>query len=217
MGWREPVDLYCERTDAGLWSEPFNALSNGAFWLASADLWRRLGPGAGLDLRLLTALLALVGIGSFVFHTVAQAWASVLDVAFIAAFVLCFIHRALVRLYRWSGTRALAAVLVTIGGSAALAVSARVPALNGSELYLGPWSALIALALSCPSPPAARWLRRAAVLFMLSMILRSIDLVLCPRWPIGTHFLWHLNNALVLWCGMRALLALPVSARPRAR
>lgn len=212
MGWREPVDLYCERTDAGLWSEPLNALSNGAFWLASADLWRRLGPGAAMDLRLLTALISLVGIGSFVFHTVAQAWASVLDVAFIAVFVLCFIHRALVRLYRWSGTQALAAVLVTIGGSAALAVSVRIPTLNGSELYLGPWGALIALALSCPSPAAARWLRRAAVLFMLSMILRSVDLALCARWPLGTHFLWHLNNALVLWCGMHALLARPSRA-----
>jgi hypothetical protein len=103
MGWRDPLDLYCERTDAGFWSEPLNALSNGAFWLASADIWRRLGPGAGTDLRLLTGLIALVGLGSFVFHTVAQRWASVLDVAFIAVFVLYFIHRALVRLHGWSG------------------------------------------------------------------------------------------------------------------
>jgi len=213
MGWRDPVDLYCERTDAGVWSEPLNALSNGAFWLAAADIWRRLGPNAGTDLRLLTGLLALVGFGSFVFHTLAQRWASVLDVAFIALFVLCFIHRALVRLHGWSGARAMAAVALTIGVSAALAAAVRLPALNGSELYLGPWAALIALALACPQPSAARWLRRAAVLFMGSMMLRSVDLALCARWPAGTHFLWHLNNALVLWCGMRALLAEPASSR----
>ena len=34
MNWGEPIDLYCERTDAGLWSEPFNALSNLGFLLA---------------------------------------------------------------------------------------------------------------------------------------------------------------------------------------
>jgi hypothetical protein len=52
------------------------------------------------------------------------------------------------------------------------------------------------------------------MLFMGSMMLRSVDLALCAHWPAGTHFLWHLNNALVLWCGMRALLAEP--ERPSA-
>ena len=33
--WFEPVDLYCERTDPGYWSEPLNALSNASFILAA--------------------------------------------------------------------------------------------------------------------------------------------------------------------------------------
>jgi len=206
MDWRTPVDLYCERTGPGFWAEPLNALTNGAFLLAAGDIWRRLDHDAGRDLRLLTALIAMVGIGSFVFHTVAERWASLLDVSFIAMFVLAFIHRALRRLHGWSHHMAGSAVVVTIGASAALAMTVQLPALNGSELYLGPWGALIALALSCPQADAARWLRRAAVLFMLSMLLRSVDMSICDRLPVGTHFLWHLNNAGVLWCGMRALL-----------
>ena len=207
MDWRDPLDVYCERTDAGLWAEPLNALTNAAFVLAAADARRRMGPHAARDLRLLAALLALVGIGSFVFHTVAQRWASVLDVVFIALFVLLFIHRALVRLHGWSGARAGAAVAATIALTALLALTVTPAALNGSQLYLGPWIALIALALRCPQPAAAVWLRRAAALFLPSMILRSIDLAVCDALPMGTHFLWHANNALVLWCGMRALLA----------
>lgn len=209
MAWRDALDLYCERTDASFWSEPLNAVTNAGFLIAGADMRRRLGRNAPADLQWLAALLAMVGIGSFVFHTVAERWASVLDVAFIALFVLLFIHRALVRLFHWDATRAAGAVLATVSLTALLAMSVKSAALNGSELYLGPWAALIALALGCPPGEAKHWLGRAALLFLISMILRSVHLRACDALPTGTHFLWHLNNALVLWCGMRSLLATP--------
>lgn len=39
MDWVAAVDIYCERTSAGFWAEPINALSNlsfplGALWAA---------------------------------------------------------------------------------------------------------------------------------------------------------------------------------------
>ena len=34
MDWSQPIDLYCERTDAAFWSEPANAISNAAFLIA---------------------------------------------------------------------------------------------------------------------------------------------------------------------------------------
>lgn len=206
MSWRDPLDIYCERTDAGFWSEPLNALTNLAFLVAAADMRRRFGRSAPADLQWLTVLLALVGIGSFVFHTVAERWASVLDVAFIALFVLLFVHRALVRLMNWESTRAAGGVLATLSLTALLAVSVRLDALNGSELYLGPWAALIALAVACPPGRAKRWLSRAALLFLISMFLRSVDQRFCEAVPLGTHFVWHLNNALVLWCCMRSIV-----------
>jgi hypothetical protein len=207
MGWRDPLDVYCERTDASFWSEPLNALTNAGFLIAAGDIRRRLGRSAPADIQWLTALLAMVGIGSFIFHTVAERWASVLDVAFIALFVLFFIHRALVHLFGWHSTRAAGAVLATLSLTALLATSVKIEALNGSELYLGPWAALIALAIACPAGEAKRWLGRAAILFMVSMTFRSIDMRLCASLPTGTHFLWHLNNALVLWCGLRGLVS----------
>ena len=42
--WFETIDAYCERTDATLWSEPLNALSNLAFiaaFVASVYCYRR--------------------------------------------------------------------------------------------------------------------------------------------------------------------------------
>lgn len=205
MNWHEAIDLYCERTDASLWSEPVNALTNLAFMLAAAWLLRRMDSRTPADLRLLAWLLALIGAGSLVFHTVAQRWASVLDIVFIAIFVMLFVQRALVRLHGWRNGKALAALGGVVALSAALAVTVRVPALNGSELYLGPWLALTALALTCPSAGPARWLRTSAALFAVSIGLRSADLAICDAFPLGTHFGWHLNNALVLWCAMRGL------------
>ena len=218
MNWSEaidPIDLYCERTGAGLWSEPVNALTNLAFVLAAALLLRRMDTRTPADVRALAWLLALIGAGSLVFHTVAQRWASVLDIAFIAIFVVVFIQRALVRLHGLHSGTAMVATVGVIMLSAAIAVTVRLPALNGSELYLGPWLALIVLALTCPHRQAARWLRATAALFAVSLVFRSADLALCEVFPLGTHFGWHLNNALVLWCALRGLMC--AAPRPKAR
>ena len=37
MDWFRAVNSYCERTDAGYWSEPVNALSNAGFLLAAGS------------------------------------------------------------------------------------------------------------------------------------------------------------------------------------
>ena len=206
MNWREAIDLYCERTDVSLWSEPVNALTNLAFMLAAADLLRHMDRRTPSDLRALAWLLALIGAGSLVFHTVAERWASVLDIVFIALFVMLLVQRALVRLHGWSHGKALAALVGVVSLSAALAMMVRIPALNGSELYLGPWLALIALAITCPLAVPARWLRAAAALFAISVLFRTADLAVCEAFPLGTHFGWHLNNALVLWCAVRGLM-----------
>jgi hypothetical protein len=46
MDWNAFVDNYCERTGAGFWAEPLNAISNASFLVAAAlafRLWRRRG------------------------------------------------------------------------------------------------------------------------------------------------------------------------------
>jgi hypothetical protein len=37
-----------------------------------------------------------------------------------------------------------------------------------------------------------------AALLTLSLTARSLDMALCDSIPVGTHFLWHLLNALML-------------------
>ena len=92
MEWFEAVDGYCERVDAAFWSEPINAVTNAAFLIAAIWAWRR--PDLPVMGRVLTVILALIGIGSFLFHTFAQTWAGFADVLPILLFILVYIYVA---------------------------------------------------------------------------------------------------------------------------
>lgn len=218
MNWAASIDLYCERTDASLWSEPLNALSNLGFLLVAVLLWRR-ARGTGRDLQSINGLIFAIGLGSLTFHTVATRWAAVLDIAFIALFVLVFHQRFQVRLLgagngrAWAGTAAFVALAAVF-----VAATRALPPLplNGSEIYLPPFVLLLwcAAAARQAQPAAARWLARAAGLFVVSLACRASDTLLCGIWPAGTHVGWHLVNAVVLYCCMYALLA--GSAPPNA-
>ena len=212
MRWSESIDMYCERTDPGLWSEPLNVATNLAFLLAAALLWRQAGRGAGRDTRVLILLIGAVGLGSIAFHTLATRWAALLDIGFIAVFVLAFHQRFQVHaLGRSNGAANLGvAVFVVLAGLFVLAIK-QLPTLsqNDSESYLAPFLLLLVCARQAAPrwPEAARWLNRAAGLFVASLVCRAIDQPLCAVWPAGTHLGWHLINAAMLYCCLRGLLA----------
>ncbi len=212
MRWSESIDMYCERTDPSLWSEPLNAATNLAFLVAAALLWRQAGRGAGRDTRVLILLIGAVGLGSMAFHTLATRWAALLDIGFIAVFVLFFHQRFQVRaLGRSNGAANLGvAVFVVLAGLFVLAIK-QLPTLsqNDSESYLAPFLLLLVCARQAAPrwPEAARWLNRAAGLFVASLLCRAIDQPLCAVWPAGTHLGWHLINAAMLYCCLRGLLA----------
>ena len=72
--------------------------------------------------------------------------------------------------------------------------------LNGSVDYL-PVPILIAgyaLALARRDPGTARGLAVGAGILVVSLVFRTLDAAVCPVLPIGTHFLWHLLNAVML-------------------
>ena len=143
--WRQ-IDIYCERTDPGLWSEPANALTNLAFLVAAVLVWRRgagAPPPSGQDARILGALIAAIGVGSGLFHTLATVWAAWLDSGLIALYIYVWLARFLARVagLRWTGVIAgLVAFAILSRGLTALFSPG---SLNGSYSY---FPALIALA-----------------------------------------------------------------------
>ncbi len=208
MDWRAPVIDYCERQSPAFWAEPANAVSNFAFIIAAAAgflLWRRRG-GADYPALALIIVTASVGVGSFIFHTVATRGAMLLDVIPIAIFIYGYFLLALRRYFRLPMAPAAAMTLAFAAGSS---FAGTIESLNGSVGYLPALAALsifAALLWSRGQRETARALAAAALLFAISLVFRTIDRAVCPVFPLGAHFVWHLLNACVLWLLLRAAI-----------
>jgi len=209
MDWSEPVDLYCERTDASFWSEPVNALSSAAFLVAAAlalDLWRR-GDRKDWPALALIVIVAAVGVGSFVFHTVATRAAILADVVPIGVFIYGYLLLALRRFLHLRVIVAAPIVVAYAAGAQALSALAPARLLNGSVGYLPALAALIAVAVAAREQGTRRSLGLAAVVFAISLAFRTADIALCPQFPLGIHFVWHVLNAVVLYVLLRTAIA----------
>lgn len=206
MNWQQPVDLYCERFDAGLFAEPLNALSNLSFIVAGLWLMAalpRLFPAprrTPATLEVLAGLILLIGIGSGAFHVFATQWAQWLDVGsiglFIYFFVVCFAHYVLD--VRWG----LAWIAAPAFWAFGLFVQAPFEpgAFNGSVGYFPALAgiALMGVGLAAQRRPGAAQFALATVVFTVSLGFRSVDLAWCAGWVWGTHWAWHLLNGLTL-------------------
>ena len=201
MEWHRTIDAYCERLSPAYWAEPINALTNLAFLVAAAVMaWRLRGERLPLAWAMV-AVLALIGIGSFLFHTHGQVWSALADVVPIGVFVLLYIYAANSAYWGMRPWPALGATALFLPFAALTVPLFRmVPGLGSSAGY-APVPLLIALyaiALRHRLPQVARGLAIGAGLLCLSLTFRSLDMPLCGQIPVGTHFLWHLFNALML-------------------
>ena len=199
---------YCERTGPGLFDEPVNAATNAAFFLAAWGAWSLAKDRKALspELWVLIGLSVAIGIGSTLWHTFATPWAHPLDIIPILLFQLSFIW---VYARRLVGVRGYVVTLIVAGylGAALLGRQHRAW-LNGVLIYAP------ALLLSA-SVGVYHWrvgkrepflLLAGAGAFCLALFFRTIDMWVCPWWPLGTHFLWHLFNGLVVYSAMRGLI-----------
>lgn len=195
----QAVDGYCERTSAVYWAEPVNALTNLAFVLAAWVMWRRC---AGVPLaQAMCLVLAVIGGGSYLFHTHANGLTGALDVAPILGFILLYLF-ALVRdglgLAGWRPFGVTAGFVPYAAATVPVFEALGVP--GGSAAYAPvPLLILIFAGLLWRRAAAtARGLAVGAAILVVSLSFRTLDMPLCGAFPLGTHFLWHLMNALML-------------------
>jgi hypothetical protein len=202
------VDLYCERLGPGLLAEPVNAITNAAFFVAAWLLCRHAQRSApvGVEIGTLLGLIVAIGIGSTLFHTLATTWARWLDVLPILLFQLAFLWTYARGPMRRRALPAAALVLAFLG--VALYARRFPHLLSGSLTYAPAIVAIFALGIhqwltDKTRPPL---LLAAAAVFTLSLTLRTVDGAACQYFALGTHFFWHLLNAVVLYLAVRSLL-----------
>jgi len=248
MDWSQKVFAYCERgLSPAFWAEPVNATTNAAFIIASlaalALLYREPNHRRTVTRHLLIAMVFIIGIGSFLFHTFATRWAAIADVAPIGIFMLGYLVFALRRFVGVNVFWSLVGLALFIGAMMAagrlqcwdgqvgfnldIPEGARGQCLNGSVGYLPAWASMVLIGGYLAAFASDAFTRRrtgpvvlaAGIVFTASVAFRSLDMALCQTFtiagtPIGTHFMWHVLNGVTLFLLLVAAIQHP-SARER--
>ena len=201
-------DSYCERAgDMGLWAEPLNAITNIAFLLAAyfcfklwrewdGFRWRQHG-----DMVALTATLAVIGIGSGLWHTHVAHWSLLADVLPITLFIHIYLIASLRRLFGLSWNMVplcwLGYMAVQMGAELFLPASF----LNGTIMYIPTYATLLVMTavLLRQHPEYGKVFAMVVAVWTASLFFRTVDLELCDIFPYGTHLMWHILNSFVLY------------------
>ena len=205
------IDIYCERLGPGLWAEPLNAVTNIAFFIAAVFVIIHARKHSAMDWRtgILIVLLLSIGTGSALFHTFATYATMMMDVIPILLYQIAFIllfARGVMQL-SWLKAGGLFVLFMV-----ASMLADRIPAhyMNGSLSYAPALMFLFGFGLwSYKNVVQEKYiLLLASGVFVLSLTFRTIDMDVCENIAIGTHFLWHCLNGLVLYLTTRAYIGM---------
>ena len=195
----QSIDIYCERLHFGIWAEPINAVTNFAFILAAIIMWIRCKNL--VEGRVLAFILFSIGCGSFLFHTFAQTWAAILDVTPILIFILTYIYAANRRFLVWSKRMSITGVILFLPYQfLVVSILSSIQFLGSSAQYV-PVAILIffySALLHKSKTNLSRELFVGATILSLSIFARTIDEPICSSVSVGTHFVWHILNAIML-------------------
>ena len=199
MDLTKPIDIYCERLDSSIWAEPINAVTNFAFVLAAIIMWFRCKNL--VEGKVLAVLLFSIGCGSLLFHIFGQTWAAILDVTSILIFILAYIFVANHRFLVWSKLASIIGVILFFPYQFLLVSMLSNFQLFGSSVQYIPIAILIfiyAALLRKSEQNLSDGLFIGATILCVSIFFRTIDESICQVVSTGTHFVWHILNAVML-------------------
>lgn len=196
----DPISLYCARTGPGPWVEIYALIAAlGCFPVGIQVLrWGRERP----VLRGLGWMMLLVGLALVWQHSY-PSLASILLLNLLT-FVITLTLFFLVNRDVLGSSLALSAVLTGLilpFTAISLSVVSLVPGISSTAAYGGILLMILGYAalLRREAPATARRLFAAAITFAVAMLARAADSAVCPYFPQGTHFIWLLGVAALLW------------------
>jgi hypothetical protein len=198
------IDIYCERVSSDFFAEPINFLSNIAFIIAFYILLRRLKDLSFSDnshkryTTILTYLILLIGLGSFLFHAFGKLWSAIADTLPIMMFILIYLYIA-VRFYLKQNNFVAAAALIIFLSLNVFLGYAGIEEISSYLTALFAMLIISALSLMRKEIAISRGLFNASLIFMISITFRQLDAFTCYYIPFGTHLIWHILNAILLY------------------
>ena len=203
----------CERTALGPMAEPLNVLSSFAFMFVAVSIYKQYKRNEDLegkwiwDIHALTFITFIIGFNSVVFHTFPTPITEMADTLTIVLFIILYFWCMLFRIGRCTIFQALICFVAFVGFSHMLV--AQFPhKLNDSIGYLSSMIALIIIAvhLHLKARPSSQHFMLASIVGVCSLFCRAIDREVCAMVPTGTHFLWHMLNATLLYILLKQLI-----------
>jgi len=204
----------CERkVPDDLWAEPLNALTSIGFFIAAflTYLHCRNHPEVKherkLDIYIIIFLIALIGAASITFHMAPSKYTELFDIITIVTFIHFYFFSFLVRVANLKLFNIIV-VYLAFSGTTHMLVSQFPNAMNDSIAYLSSIVAVIFMSfyMNIKRRAASIDLFIASIIGMTSLFFRSIDNYVCDQIPIGTHFIWHVFNAILIYLLMKQLV-----------
>lgn len=205
-----PYTEYCERQGNNAWNaEPVNAVTNIALFIAAWFIWKLLEKNKITDWkwRLLPISVFLIGIGSNLYHTFRSQVTMLTDAVPIYLFFLIYFF-LFAKVFVKRTNRAIG--LTVLFAAILLLVTIYTPRelLNGSIRHFFNAATLLGMALVVRQKfgRKARLFFTVFAVYSLAIFLRTIEPAVCPFFPVGTHFTWHILTAISAYLATRALL-----------
>ncbi len=198
------IDIYCERVSSDLFAEPINFLSNIAFIIAFYILLRRLKDLSFGDKALknystiLTYIILFIGLGSFLFHAFGNLWSAFADTFPIMIFILFYLYIA-VRFYLKQNNFVAATALIIFLSLNILLGYAGVEEISSYLTALFAMLLISVISLVRDETEISRGLFITSIIFIISLTFRQLDHVACSYISFGTHWIWHILNAILLY------------------
>jgi len=198
------IDIYCERVSSDLFAEPINFLSNIAFIIAFYILIRRLKDVSFGDKALkncstiLTYIILFIGLGSFLFHAFGNLWSAFADTFPIMIFILFYLYIA-VRFYLKQNNFVAATALIIFLSLNVFLGYAGIEEISSYLTALFAMLLISVISLMRDEIEISRGLFTTSIIFMISLTFRQLDNFACSYMSLGTHWIWHILNAILLY------------------
>lgn len=195
---------YCERVEPGWFAEPLNTVAAFAFLLAAIQLWRHCLRDGQRQERVLVLLIVLVGgigLTAALEHASGHSFRVALVLIPLALWTLLFWEAYLRRVLRLAGGSLIGVWSVSL----AIAMGALfiLPLQHfGGVFQLTPLLMLVVAGIALSSAIDRRLMRDfllAAALLLLGLVFWVLDGPVCGWLVVGTHWLWQLLAAGVLY------------------
>ena len=145
----------------------------------------------------------MIGISSFAFHTFSNSFTGSLDVLAIIIFMLIYLTKIYKNLLGLNILNSLTVAILVIFICVFSGFALRKTILGASSFYFPILLQLLFLNvyfnLKKFQQHYLKYFYYATLLFFISLTLRTLDKEICSLFPIGTHFLWHVLNAIFLF------------------